>query len=72
MKQVDCMACLAAGIALPMGIVDSIGITHYVKWLVGKGLRGCYKLCDFEGESLLFIKAKSAINVMELIPVEEP
>ena len=69
-RQVDCMACLAEGIALPMGIVDRIGITHYVKWHVGKSLRGCYRLCDFEGETLS--KGKTAVDVTKLVSVEEP
>lgn len=73
MRQVNCMACLATGIILPMGTEDRIGVVHYVKWIVGTRRKGCYRLCDFDGggEGLIW-KVTGEVDVNALIQLEEP
>lgn len=69
MRRVDCMACLTVGVSMPMGIVDGSGIVHYVRWAVAHRY-GCFKLCDFENESLS--RDRNQVDVSRLIPTEEP
>lgn len=71
MRHVDCMACLTAGVAMPLGTVDASGIVHYVRWAVG-GRHGCFRLCDFEGEALAQGKLLAIVDIGKLIPVEGP
>lgn len=69
MRQVDCMACLTVGIAMPLGVVDSGGIVHYVRWNIGRR-QGCFRLCDFKGDRLH--KDKVRVDVERLVCVTEP
>jgi hypothetical protein len=65
------MACLSVGVALPLGVVDIIGVVHYVKWNIGRR-QGCFRLCDFEDGGEALHKDKVPVYVHELISVKEP
>jgi hypothetical protein len=64
------MACLSAGISLQNGVIDAVGIAHYVRWSIGRR-HGCFRLCDFEdGDDAR--RGAVAVDVTRLVTVEEP